>query len=505
MKVHVREGDIHLLDVRTRMPFKYGIATMTSTPHLFLRLRVEVDGKLATGISADHLPPKWFTKDPARPIAEETHEMLHVIENALRLAVGMKADTAFEAWLAVLQAQSEWGKTERLPPLLTQFGASLVERALIEATCRAAGRPFWQLLREGGFGIRLGAIHPSLAGREPGEFLKSPPQPSNGARHTVGLADPLTDDEIAPSERLDDGLPQSLAACIRTYGLRQFKVKVSGDAGRDVERLRRVAAVITEHAVAPCARTIQEKTFGLMQPGGIELMVRGYFGVSLDGNEQFHALSAFRTFWEQLRRDDALKDFLGLVRFVEQPLHRDVALDPAAARLHDWPDRPPISIDESDAELDSLPRALALGYAGTSHKNCKGVFKSVANVCLLWRLASEQPGAKVILSGEDLANIGPVALLQDLAVCAALGIYGVERNGHHYFAGLSMFPPDVQEQVLRHHGDLYHRSRDGWPTLDVRDGAVGVGSLLRAPFGVGFAVPVERFLTPEQWRRANPI
>ena len=57
MKVHIREGDIHLLDVRTRMPFKYGIATMTSTPHLFLRLRVEVDGKLATGIAADHLPP----------------------------------------------------------------------------------------------------------------------------------------------------------------------------------------------------------------------------------------------------------------------------------------------------------------------------------------------------------------------------------------------------------------------------------------------------------------
>src|SRR6516225_8554736 len=127
MRIHIRDGDIHLHDTRTRLPFKYGIATMTSAPHLFLRLRVEVDGRPATGIASDGLAPKWFTKDPARPIEEETHEMLRVIENALRLAVGMKADSAFDAWLAVHQAQSEWGKREGLPPLLTQFGTSLVE------------------------------------------------------------------------------------------------------------------------------------------------------------------------------------------------------------------------------------------------------------------------------------------------------------------------------------------------------------------------------------------
>src|SRR5438270_6789384 len=109
MKIRIADGDIHLHDTRTRLPFKYGIATMTSAPHLFLRLRVEVDGKLATGIAADGLAPKWFTKDPDRPIDEETHEMVRVIENALRLAVGMKVDTPFDAWLELYGAQSEWG------------------------------------------------------------------------------------------------------------------------------------------------------------------------------------------------------------------------------------------------------------------------------------------------------------------------------------------------------------------------------------------------------------
>ena len=44
-------------------------------------------------------------------------------------------------------------------------------------------------------------------------------------------------------------------------------------------------------------------------------------------------------------------------------------------------------------------------------------------------------------------------VLQDLAAQSALGIESVERNGHHYFAGLSMFPPDVQRQVAQAHPD----------------------------------------------------
>jgi hypothetical protein len=481
MKVHIREGDIHLLDVRTRMPFKYGIATMTSTPHLFLRLRVEVDGKLTTGIAADHLPPKWFTKDPARPVEEETHEMLRVIENALRLAVGVKADTPFDAWLAVHQAQAKWGKAEQLPALLTQFGTSLVERALIEAVCRASGGPFHALLLENAFGIRLADVHSSLTNFRWEYLLTNYPPPHElVVRHTVGLADPLTEAEIPEDERLEDGLPQSLTACIHAYGLRHFKIKISGRREADLDRLRRVTAILEQHA-------------------------GDRYAFSLDGNEQFQSVDDFRAFCEAASGCPQLAAALDWhCAFVEQPLHRSVALDPKRADLRDWPEGGPIIIDESDAELDSLSRALALGYWGTSHKNCKGVFKSVANSALLGRQRSICEG-NYILSGEDLANIGPVALLQDLTVCAVICIESVERNGHHYFAGLSMFPPDVQEQVLRHHGDLYRPSRDGWPTLNIRNGEVDIGSLLEAPFGVGFEVPVERFLTPDQWRRANPL
>ena len=121
--------------------------------------------------------------------------------------------------------------------------------------------------------------------------------------------------------------------------------------------------------------------------------------------------------------------------------------------IQNWDDAPPIIIDESDAELESLPRALNLGYAGTSHKNCKGIIKSVA---ALGTIQHSQPKyGPLILSAEDLGNIGPIALLQDLAVVAALGINHVERNGHHYFAGLKMFPSSIQDTTAKDHPDLY--------------------------------------------------
>jgi L-alanine-DL-glutamate epimerase-like enolase superfamily enzyme len=476
MNIRIHHGDIHLLDLTTRMPFKYGIATMTRSPHAFVRLEVEVDGKLSTGIAADHLPPKWFTKDPARAIEDEVHEMAAVIEHAVRQAGGIVASSAFDAWRQVWDRQDAWGQEQKLPPLLAHFGTSLVERALLEAVCRAVGQPFQRLLHDNVFGIDLGAIHASLQGVSPAELLPQEPLGQITVRHTVGMADPLTESDIAPAERLDDGLPQSLEASITRYGLRHFKIKVSGALDQDRERLTRIADVLERHAPPD-------------------------FAFSLDGNEQFRALAPFRAYWETLRTRPELGGLFGHLMFVEQPFHRDVALDPdALAELKQWTARPTLIIDESDGDLTSLPRALALGYAGTSHKNCKGVFKGLANACLLRSLKQRSATANYLMSGEDLANIGPVALLQDLAVCATLGIQSVERNGHHYFAGLSMFPDEVQRQVLQCHGDLYRRSRDHWPTLTIQDGLVDLASVNTAPFGVQFEADVNAFPDLTTWR-----
>ena len=89
--------------------------------------------------------------------------------------------------------------------------------------------------------------------------------------------------------------------------------------------------------------------------------------------------------------------------------------------------------------------------------------KGLANACLLAKRRGEgRPG---VLTGEDLCTLGPFALLQDLAMMALLGIEHVERNGHHYYRGLSMFPRDWQEAMLPAHGDLYARHAGGFACL----------------------------------------
>ncbi len=461
--IALKDAALFQTRLRARMPFRYGIATMTEVPHVILRIVFEIDGAAWEGLAADHLPPKWFTKDPNRALAAEIDEMLLVIRHAMGAAAAIRAAAPFLFWRELYAAQAAWGAANGIPPLLAHFGTSLVERALVDAFCRSAGLTFEAALRENRFLIDLGALHPSLAGTGPRHWLPSRAPDAIVVRHTVGLSDPIEDSEIPAGERVDDGLPQSLAACIRFYGLMHFKIKIDADLGRARERLLRIAGVLARDCT-------------------------GGFAYSLDGNESFRDPAAFAGRMRELIAEPGLERFWPHLLFIEQPLHRDVALSAAADWTTAWPGRPPIIIDESDGEIGSLPRALELGYAGTSHKNCKGVFKGVANACLLAQRRAA--GLPSLLSGEDLTVVGPVALLQDLAVQAVIGVSSVERNGHHYFAGLSQFPPEIQAHVLAHHGDLYVRGAAGWPRLDVRGGEVRLGSVLRAPFGCAVGLPL---------------
>jgi hypothetical protein len=157
-------------------------------------------------------------------------------------------------------------------------------------------------------------------------------------------------------------------------------------------------------------------------------------------------------------------------------------------------------IDESDAHLGSCPQALESGYVGTSHKNCKGVFKGVANACLLEHRRRIDPAGRYVLSGEDLCSVGPVAMLQDLAVGANLGLEHIERNGHHYFRGLSMFPAQVQQRTLDTMGDVYERHPGGFATLAVKGGRLRIDSVVDAPFGTAFELDPRQFTPLDDWR-----
>ena len=469
LKVHV-EPMFHILNMRTRFPFQYGIASLTALPHLIVRVKIDVEGHgVSTGLGAEGLPPKWFTKNPDTRFEEDIPDFFDVIKNAAKLATDAPCTSFFRIWQHVYTKQAEWAKKRKLAPLLANLGVSLIERAILDALCRSLGVPIHKVLQNNLTGIDLSAIRPELAGMEPRHVLMQSPLKSINVRHTIGLGDPLSASDVPHDKKLNDGLPHTLEECIHAYGLSYFKIKVRGDRDADMERLRNIAGIFN--------------SCGIEKPK-----------FTLDGNEQFSTVDRFREFYETCMEDPQIHGLLHGLLLIEQPLHRDIALKHS---LHSWKDRPPLIIDESDGALNSLPKALNMGYNGTSHKNCKGIVKGLANVAMLKKQQIEDPEKNFLLTGEDLANVGPIALNQDLAIMAAFGISHVERNGHHYFRGLSMFPGELSEELAL--PDLYRIHEDGFPTLDIRDGRLNLSQVNKAPFGTEHLLDTAQFTPLAEW------
>lgn len=475
MAVEIIKASRYVRNNTTRMPFHFGNVVATKGAHHFLDLEIEIDGERATGISMVGIAPMWFFKDPELSLTEQHKRLLEVFTAACEQARELDPEeTVFDLWYGLYERQRAWAADTDHPPLLWGYGVSMVEQALIDAFCRHHGVSFAEGIRSGAFGVEPERIYAELEDDSIATYLPEEPTREAAVRHTVGLSDPLRTDEIDSDERLDDGLPQSLEQYVERDGVDHFKIKLSADEKRDAERLGQIGAVL--------------------EAGSLNL-----YRCTLDANEQYESAQLFKEQWERHADDPDLATVIDHVIYVEQPLPRERALtDETRTILTAWDDRPPIIIDESDDHLDSTGRALECGYAGTSHKNCKGVFKGVINACLIEKRRRET-SEKYVMSGEDLTTIGPVELLQDLAVMGTLGLDHIERNGHHYYRGLSFLSADLQETLLDAHGDLYGRHANGFATLDIENGRLRFGSVIDAPFGRNFDFDPTQFTPFEAW------
>lgn len=435
---------------------------------LVAEVAAETDaGERAIGHAADLLVPKWFAKDPRTGHEED------------RAALEASAERAFEHMRATARAEGGatvgrlWWRAQldlvdaadaQQPPLVRMFGVALIERALIDAACRAAGVPFEEAVRTNALGTDvLGRADPSIGAWEPSSLGTCPERIR--VRHTVGLVDALDASDLADdggAERLDDH-PLTLAEDVAAHGLGAFKVKVSGDAAFDLPRLERVAA---------------------LTPEGAEF--------TLDGNEQFERPGELADLLDELEQRGRAAGLLAGLRAIEQPVPRAATFDAAhAADVARLSARAPVIIDEADATLESLPRALDLGYGGVSVKACKGVHRA-----LLARARLDAHGAGV-QSGEDLTNLPTLPLLQDLALARLLGLRDVERNGHHYFRGMDHLSGTEQRWLTREHGDLFHGVPGEGPRLAIEEGSISLASVGRA-LGFGYAGPVAAPAVQEQ-------
>ena len=213
---------------------------------------------------------------------------------------------------------------------------------------------------------------------------------------------------------------------------------------------------------------------------------------TLDGNEQCTDLEALAGLLEDLGRAPATAAMIERLELLEQPLPRvdtfDESRRDSIARLSRIA---PVIIDEADTDADAFRRAIDLGYAGTSVKACKGVFRAIANRGLAETRTATASG-RVFQSGEDLTNLGSIPLQQDLCLQATLGVGDVERNGHHYFRGLDHLDDRVADELVATFPRLYERDGD-LRRLRIADGRLDLSGVVDGPgFGgvLGSTIPV---------------
>jgi hypothetical protein len=458
-------------NAHTRMPFRFGVITMRAAPLLTLAVEVEhAGGRRATGYAADFMAFRWFDKRPEKSLADNCADLLRTVEVARALYLEAGKDglaTPFDLWRSTHAEIERIALAEGFNRLGASFGSSMLERAVIDALGRLAGRSLFELVQDDLLGIDLGRVSPALCGREVRAFLPKRPLARLHVRHTVGLVDPITAADV--SERVAAGLPETLEDYLEVDGIRYLKVKLGGALDDDIARLQAIAAVLDRRPQS--------------------------FRISLDGNEQYMAPDDVLSLIEGIKASPTLARFWDQVMFIEQPLDRTVALDPGAApMLRALAAEKPVIIDEADGWVGAFEEAVRLGYRGTSHKNCKGFYKSLHNLALA-AIHNERAGREeLFLTAEDLSNLPVVPLQADLAAVALLGIAHVERNGHHYFRGLGHLPVAEKAAALAAHPDLYER-RDAEVFLKVTDGALACASL-QVP-GMGFAaVPDLDAMTP---------
>ena len=457
--------DIRILDVhydfeehQYRTPLKFGGVPTDHCVLFNVRIRVQTqDGSEAEGKGSMPLGNVWAFPPRYAPFDQSLAAMKKLAE----LAVAATQDCALCAHPLelsevlepeFLQIADELSDTMQLaspiPKLCTVVTTSPIDAAIHDGFGKANGINSYDGLGEdfiqpdlSHFLVPLAnqnsldkSLNQQFTGKYLDQYTLRKPKSNMPLYHLIGALDPLTDADI--TERLNDGLPETLPEWINADGLTHLKIKLNGDdLAWDVGRVL----------------SIDKATAETQAKRGV-----GTWHYSADFNETCQNVEYLLAFLNQIQ--EAEPAAFQRLAYIEQPTDRNLKAHPEN-KMHKAAEIKPVVIDESLTDFETFLLAREQGYSGVALKACKGQSQAL----LMGAAAAEYD---MFLAVQDLTCPG-ASFLHSAGLAARIrGVTAIEGNSRQ-------FCPSANDGW-----------RDEFPTIfNITDGTVGT-QVLTAP-GLG--------------------
>ncbi len=415
-------------DHRYRTPIKFGGVAVERATLLNVTCHVETKaGKRASGFGSMPLGNVWSF--PSRTLSyDQTLAAMKTL--ATQIALVYQAYLEFGHPLdithpleplcmqAATQVAHELQLGEPIPPLCTLVVASAFDAALHDGFGKVHGLNCYHTYGPDFLPPDLERfLGPDFRGARLDTFLLPEPRPRLPLYHLVGALDALEDSDL--TQRLDDGVPQTLGEWIHADGLTHLKIKLNGDdLNWDVERVVRVDRISAE---------IQKQ----------RKVTNWHY--SLDFNERCASVDYLLEFLARL--EERTPEGFRRVQYIEQPTARDLKANRHNA-MHRASAIRPVVIDESLVDLESMLLAREMGYTGVALKACKGQTQS-----LLLAAAAQKFG--LFLCVQDLTCPG-ASFIHSAGLAAHVpGVAAIEGNARQYMPAANQTWADQFPGIFR--------------------------------------------------------
>ena len=153
-KLKLIAADFFERPVKLRLPFRFGVVTLTQAPQVFVRARVKLaDGREGDGVAAEMLAPKWFDKSPALSNEDNFDQLRRSLAMARESLLAAGPGTPFGLSAAVDGPHHDACAAAGLNGLVASFGLALIDRAIIDALGRLEGASVFKLVQANRLGL----------------------------------------------------------------------------------------------------------------------------------------------------------------------------------------------------------------------------------------------------------------------------------------------------------------------------------------------------------------